>query len=1471
MQVSLSRAFALALALLTTGHAVAAATLFEDGFEQGLSAWTTGSTHQGRVQASSEHGPAGGTSHLVLDDAVNDSTASVAEASFTVDLSFRKNAVLRFKAKSLGNEPNPPPAENFTSARNHDGVAISTDGGVTWRNIQSLAAIGTAWATFSVPLDAAVTQLGGYFGPGCRIRFSGYDNAPAPLDGIAIDDVSVSADADQRMIVELPGPVNEGSGPHTGHVVLLMAPDSPLTLNLFTAPGAPLILPPTVTVPAGTTSASFGYTVEEDEVVTLSRTVSVNAFAPGVTVMPGSVTVIDNETPVVTLTLPAALEEGETPSDNATLAFNPAPAIPLVLGLVSNPAGELTLPPTLTVPAGQNLVTFTARATNDTGIDGDIPVVVTASAAGMPPASATTTAADNESRSLILTLPATIIEGTTATGTVALGGLLSEPLVVPLVLGNGAGVTVPSSVTIPARSNSVSFTIGTDDNQARDGTRTSPLQATAAGFTAVTRNIVVKDNDVASYSLPVFTDIMNLGIPVSMTIRPVDIEGTVITGLSGTVNLELVSADGSTQPTSPASVNFTNSFWSGPVTMPAIDGTGLRLRVSDAGGRSGASTPFDAMRTLTMKASDLVWDSGRNRIYASVAASDTSIHANKVVAIDPVTLQVTGSTPTGQDPRRLALTPDGQFLYVSLFGNGSIGKINPATMELVSTFPVGSAPFYGVLYAEDMCPVADQPDTLIVSQAGKSSMDHVATAVYDSGVPRPQKANGSSNEIEPTADPAIYVGYETDSTAFQVSKLRLDALGMTLITAKRWLIDGFATAFQSQGNKVFAGDGMVLDAPTLEPTGTFPASGPMWAEQAENRVYFLERTFYAGSYVTIAACDPTTHALVKRVSIPAVSDFGVATLIRWGDKGLAFRSDNAVRIISTSFVVSQDPADLEVEITAVPNPVEPGTPVTYSVEVTNHGPNPAIGTEVTATLTSDQALNGATAGAGTPQISGGVVKLSAGDLASGASITLTLTATPPAAGNPSCRVIASSLAVDPDGTDNVDIGFVRVGYNGGPDSINTLRLVAESMIYDEGRERIWFTIPSSEAAPLGKSVVWIDPATGEISAPIPLGADPMENSIALSKNGRYLYVGLSDIRQLCRIDLQQNPPAIAYVPLVFNESGDRGFATDIEVLDGDGKSVVVCVDGSNRKTIVLDDFTRRGPANFSISAESIEPTGTPGVFIAFDPSDSIMRLEVTDAGLKMLEEKRNIVSGSNRAFHGVGDTLLTSGGYLVDSSDLTLKLNLGPDGSPWLDGSRNRAYLVDGSTLRSFDTSSGLAAASLELQTTGTGDWSLSCTRWGADGMAILGGDGTIEIIRWSELGIIDEDGDGVSDAWENANFGSLGADLGADGDHDGLPGVIEYLFGTSPAAPSGNPLKSSIRGFPGAPVLTLEFTRRSGTANTYRIQTSPDLSDWSSAAGAVETVVAIQSTGGVTLETIRAEIPMPGDLRFARIQWVTP
>ncbi len=88
--------------------AFAASVIFQDGFESGSfgAAWTTSATNAGRSTVTSEFAPASGNNHLVLDDGLDDATNSVAEATLQLDLSYKRNVVLTFAAKSLGNEPN---------------------------------------------------------------------------------------------------------------------------------------------------------------------------------------------------------------------------------------------------------------------------------------------------------------------------------------------------------------------------------------------------------------------------------------------------------------------------------------------------------------------------------------------------------------------------------------------------------------------------------------------------------------------------------------------------------------------------------------------------------------------------------------------------------------------------------------------------------------------------------------------------------------------------------------------------------------------------------------------------------------------------------------------------------------------------------------------------------------------------------------------------------------------------------------------------------------------------------------------------------------------------------------------------------------------------------------------------------------------------------------------------------------------
>ena len=255
------------------------------------------------------------------------------------------------------------------------------------------------------------------------------------------------------------------------------------------------------------------------------------------------------------------------------------------------------------------------------------------------------------------------------------------------------------------------------DNAVREGSRVVGIVASADTFAGTNGSVTIRDDELASYRISALSDIVNVSSPVNVTVSAVDVEGNVIGGFAGRVDLSLVLEDGTLQPVTPVSVNLSGETgWTGTITFPGVDAAPLRLRAADSNGNFGDSIAFDIMRVLNLTAGDLAWDPTRSQLYASVPASTGGSNANQVIVIDPVNVRISSSVLTGQDPGQLALTGGGENLYVALNGNGRIARINPTTMTVASTFAVGTSPAYGALYAADMCTVAGQPDLLVVSQ-----------------------------------------------------------------------------------------------------------------------------------------------------------------------------------------------------------------------------------------------------------------------------------------------------------------------------------------------------------------------------------------------------------------------------------------------------------------------------------------------------------------------------------------------------------------------------------------------------------------------------------------------------------------------------------------------------------------------------------------------------------------------------------
>src|SRR5262249_40994196 len=162
-----------------------------------------------------------------------------------------------------------------------------------------------------------------------------------------------------------------------------------------------------------------------------------------------------------------------------------------------------------------------------------------------------------------------------------------------------------------------------------------------------------------------------------------------------------------------------------------------------------AKTQAD-IRTISLQVNDMVYDPYSRLIYASVPSA-AGMNGNSIALIDPVTANVGPYIFIGSEPNKLALSDDGKYLYVGLDGVAGVRRLNLATRAPDPIFQLGSDPFFGLYYPEDMEVRPGRPDEVAVSLKRLGfSPRHGGVALYVNGVKRPNMTQDhtGSNVIE---------------------------------------------------------------------------------------------------------------------------------------------------------------------------------------------------------------------------------------------------------------------------------------------------------------------------------------------------------------------------------------------------------------------------------------------------------------------------------------------------------------------------------------------------------------------------------------------------------------------------------------------------------------------------------------------------------------------------------------------------
>ena len=172
-----------------------------------------------------------------------------------------------------------------------------------------------------------------------------------------------------------------------------------------------------------------------------------------------------------------------------------------------------------------------------------------------------------------------------------------------------------------------------------------------------------------------------------------------------------------------------------------------------------------------------------------------------------------------------------------------------------------------------------------------------------------------------------------------------------------------------------------------------------------------------GSLGTIASGGNATITLVVDVSASASGSITNTSTVTATET-----ETNSANNTATQVTTLTRSADLAITKSDTPDPVVAGQTITYTLTVTNNGPSDASGVTVTDTLPSGVTFVSATPSQGTATGAGNTVTASLGNLADGASATITITGTVAATASGTLTNTATVSATETDSvsTNNSD-------------------------------------------------------------------------------------------------------------------------------------------------------------------------------------------------------------------------------------------------------------------------------------------------------------------------------------------------------------------------------------------------------------------------------------------------------------------
>ena len=775
-----------------------------------------------------------------------------------------------------------------------------------------------------------------------------------------------------------------------------------------------------------------------------------------------------------------------------------------------------------------------------------------------------------------------------------------------------------------------------------------------------------------------------------------------------------------------------------PASLLNLPGNSLVTVTNPAPG-GGTTAPLPFTGYVGIPTNGMALNPANGLLYVSVPSAAGPPYGNSVVSIDPATGAFGNPIYVGSEPDKLAISADGQTLWVGLDAASTIQQVNLTTATLGMQIPLQDdiGIYHYPPFVHSIAVLPGTSNSIAVSLTTNDGLYNDDIAIYDSGVARPKTGsifvtgtvpaifvNPTTPEIYATAQGVGYAVFSYDATGVTQTAGNVSLPNVNTPSGYELQIDN---------GRAYLDSGQVLDAEKTTLLGTFntspnnPAAGPMFSESSSGRYFALVSSPANPPVPTddyqIQVFDESTFNPVSSTTIPVGGVAGgykygagtstettsngwnnTDTFVRWGSNGVAFRAANAVFSFRSNVIKDLSAVDTDLGVSlAASSTATSGSNTSFTASINNNGPSASTGVVFSAALSGDARIVSVAASQGSCTQSAPVT-CSLGNLANSAKAAVTVVVQPmapetlvlnaqvngsetdpaPANNSATASVAVTGTALNPQpaltalspnavqaGSAEITLTITGSGFTadstvmwsgtpletsytgpsqltaqvpaglltglgwaavsvttpapGGGSTIplpfsiySVVSLTANHILFDPYTRLLYATVPPGATQPTGNTLVTLDPATGTLGSPIPLGSQP--DKMALSDDGQVLYVNEDGSTSVGRFNMLTR--TLDFSVTVPADSSNDGNLRDVAVLPGSENTIAVDLgEDWGLRLYDIDPVqktgTARGNATGSYTGSSLQFLN-PSALLSFDIDTSgatFNEFPVTSSGL----------------------------------------------------------------------------------------------------------------------------------------------------------------------------------------------------------------------------------------------------------------